>query len=285
MSGGSTSTKGHPEVWAVLTIAAFPIVLLSTDALGVRGLWTFLIALLATAGVVLIEALVRGKIWAFESGFVEHIGHPETPIRLVVFIAACLLILETTFLFILSVDRRYDAGLLSWIKHRQCASSSDRRANPMCLFMSQRTTQWIQPATSGDTVGLAMRGHAASLWFPDEPLVTCAERKVNRSATFTKTCMDASLMRCTAWKIDENGILRAKKSIMRFVGATLNKSDDGFYRVVAWSDDYTSPNWDTALGSISERSRQTAQSLSFMQDFVTVLDAEAYGRAQQVLKK
>lgn len=284
MSVGGLKTKGHPEVWAVLTIITFPIVLLSANALGAPSLWPFLIALISTAFVLFLEAIVRGRLWPFEPGFIEHIAHPATPVRLVVFISACLLILETAFLLILSVDRRYDAGLLSWIEHRQCASAYDLRANPLCLFMNRRAIS-TQQTTTGDSVGLAMRMQAAKLWFPDEPLVTCAERKIVRSAIIDTTCTNASLMRCTAWQVNDKGILHSKKSITRFVGATLERHDDGFYRVVAWSDDYASPNWDTALGSISERSRQTAQSLSFMQDFVTVLDAEAYGRAQQILQK
>ncbi|MBI4138809.1 hypothetical protein HY479_01525 [Candidatus Uhrbacteria bacterium] len=119
---GGTRIKGHPDVWAFLTIVTFPIVLVTADSLGIEGLWPFLVAALATAFVIVLEAAVRGRLWIFEKGFIDHISHPEMPARLVLVLGITLLILESALIFFVASDRRFDLSLLGLVARKQCAA-------------------------------------------------------------------------------------------------------------------------------------------------------------------
>lgn len=135
MKGGKRKNNGHPEVWAVLTILTFPIVLVATDVLDFEGLWPFLLALSATFIVILLEALVRGKLWIFEKGFIDHISHPELPARIIIFVGATLLILETALIFSVATNRRFDKTLLGIVLRKSCSAKYDPSSAALCDFL------------------------------------------------------------------------------------------------------------------------------------------------------
>lgn len=275
-------TKGHPNVWAFLTLIAFPIVLLSTDVLGATGIWPFVLAMGATLLILLLEAIVRGKIWPFEPGYAEHLGHPDLPMRLVLFMAGCLFVLQTAFFIAVSVNPNFDESIMAFIQQRQCLRSN-ASSLPFCAKKIQ-TIATLPSSAHVDPIGFAIRTQAAKLWFPSGQLVTCAQRIVATSPVMNNGRRVVSIVECTNWKVSEDGVLTKQTSIIRFVGVQLLNDATHLLRVVAWADDYTNPNWNSVLGDIAETSRMTAQTLSIYPEFSTVLEAESLGRAQAIVQ-
>jgi len=149
--------RGHPAVWAFLTIVSFPIVLMASDALGARGLWPFAYAILATLAVLILELLVRGGLWPFEKGFVEHIGHPDTPIRILIFIGATLLVLETALIFTVATDRRIDPELVRFVAEKQCSAHPDQLIQGLCgMFRNENDESARSTITQGDLISYVL---------------------------------------------------------------------------------------------------------------------------------
>lgn len=281
MAGGHV-TKGHPNVWAFLTLIAFPIVLLSTDVLGASGIWPFLFAMGSTLLILALEAIVRGKIWPFEPGYAEYLGHPDLPMRLVIFMAACLFLLQTAFFVAVSVDPHFDESIMAFILQRQCTQPGASSLS-LCASATKSTNPTLVSSSLADPIGYAIRTQAAKLWFPGDLLATCSERIVTIAPVVNGGQRVVAIVECANWTLSEDGVVRKKTSVTRFVGAQLTKDVSGFLRITAWTDDYTSANWDSVLGSIAESSRVTAQTLSVYPEFSTVLEAESLGRAQAIV--
>lgn len=285
MPGGKRQ-NGHPEVWAFLTIITFPIVLIATDLLGAEGLWPFGFALLGTFSILVLEAVVRGRLWPFEEGFIDRIGHPDTPLRILIFLGATLLILETTLIFAVSTDRRFDPALIGFITDKECAARQDPISNQLCLWLNQPLMARSATIQKGSLMDYAVRRYAAQAWFPDEALVTCTERNVQR-ATDSSTGVErvVYLVHCASWKLDGAGELKQKSKNTTFVGSTLQPADDGGYRVVAWTEDPNSEEWKTTLGPIADGSRDRVLGLAILPEFEAALQEEALQRAQTLLQQ
>jgi hypothetical protein len=272
MKGGKQKNNGHPEIWAVLTILTFPIVLVATDVLDFEGMWPFMIALTATFVVILFEALVRGKLWIFEKGFVDHISHPELPARIIIFVGATLLILETALIFSVATNRQFDRTMLGLVMRKSCSAKYDKTSVALCNFLqAPADSNGERVQQKFDQISFVTREAAAKAWFPNESFVTCADQKIKLSTISQETCANSSVMHCSSWKVDGNGVLRVKKSITQFTRTSLTKDESGSYKVSSFEDDAT-----------SEELRQISYQIS--PELITILHAEAFSRAQSFLK-
>jgi hypothetical protein len=121
MPGGKRK-KIHSSLWAFLTIITFPVVLVSADILDVRGILPFIFAIVATLFILTLEVAITGRLWMFEDKFINRIGDPEMHIRLLVFVGAFLLILESALILIAATNRRMDPLLLQMIVNKQCSA-------------------------------------------------------------------------------------------------------------------------------------------------------------------
>lgn len=282
---GGKRRQGHPEVWAFLTIITFPIVLIATDLLGAEGLWPFGFALLGTFSILILEAVVRGRLWPFEEGFIDSIGHPDTPLRILIFLGATLLILETTLIFAVTTDRRFDPALIGFITDKECAARQDPLSNTLCQWLNQPLLATDAPIRKGSLTGFAIRRYAADAWFPGEAIVTCAERNVQRAMDASAAVeREVDLVFCASWGVDATGNLKPKSKNTAFVGSALQKTEDGEYRVVAWTEDPNSEQWKTALGSIADGSRNRVLGLAILPEFEAALQQEALQRAEQLIQ-
>jgi len=90
--------KLHATAWAALTFTSFIVVYILAIMLGAWGIMPFVYGALALLSTLLLEALLRGRLWPFEPGFRESFGHPEISYRLLFFCSAFLLILETAII-------------------------------------------------------------------------------------------------------------------------------------------------------------------------------------------
>ncbi|MEO5927329.1 MAG: hypothetical protein ABIO72_01370 [Patescibacteria group bacterium] len=285
MNGGGKNA-GHPEIWAVLTIITFPIVLIASGVLGVGQWWSIIFAILATFSVLVLETIVRGRLWPFEKGFVDSIGHPETPFRIMVFLGATLLVLETVAILGAVTDPRFDEGLLSLVIRKECGIRHfSRSSDLMCRFLTQPQRVQTQRLTTADVADHAITTHAAALWVKPGGTTTCALRSLERHIdTSAKNVQEAAIVQCTQWVVSENGELIAKSTQRKFVGALLEKKSDGLYEITRWSDDPTNPTWDAALGDMAESCRGRTEALSILPEFISSLQDESKQKAADLLK-
>jgi hypothetical protein len=277
--------QGHPEVWAFLTIVTFPIVLIASELLGAGGWWPFLYAILATFSVLVLEAIVRGRLWPFEQGFVNHIGHPETPYRILVFLGATLLILETVVVVGVATDPRFDGPLLGLVIQKQCAlRNASRVADSVCRFLTEPRLASGKARTT-DLSEYAVLTHATKTWMPNGGFVTCSSKNMMRRVDSERnTVRELDLIHCTDWKLDNQGALQPLTQQTKYAAALLAKQANGLYTVSAWSEDPGHETWTTALGDIATVCRERVQALGILPELETALNAEALAKAQMVLK-
>jgi len=283
----SAHPNGHPEVWAFLTIITFPIVLIASELLGAGEWWPFLYAILATFSVLVLEAIVRGRLWPFEQGFVNHIGHPETPFRILVFLGATLLILQTVLIVGVATDPRFDAPLLGLIIKKECALRSfSPVSETVCRFLTESHPNMNGAVRTTDLSEHAILAYAAKTWLPDGAFVTCASRPMLRRTDANENAIrELNLVHCTEWTVDAENSLRPTKSHTGYAAAKLLKQPTGFYLVTSWSEDAQGETWTATLGDIATACRERVESLGVLPDLVAALQKEALSKAQMMLKR
>lgn len=281
----SSSSVGHPGVWAALTILAFPVVLLATEVFGFRGLWPIAYGLLASLVVLALEACVRGRLWIFEDRFVERISHPATPGRLLIVCGATLLLLETALLFFIATDHRWDAVLLRLVQRHQCTNdASGGFSGQICRALQEIDRK--PEALQTDVIGYAVRREAARRWFSSDALVTCAERRIDGAVNADQQQRYVGIVHCVQWMVERGtGQLEARSSMTKFIAFRGFFNQDGACEPLVWSEEPNAASWTEALGEIAERGRQRVHALAISPDFITLLQAEALGRAQELLKR
>lgn len=269
-------------MWAFLTLATFPVVLIAMDMLGLRGIWPFAYATVATLIVLALEGTIRGKLWPFEPIFAEFLGHPDTPIRIILFLGAVLLVLETSLIAIFALDRRTDLALIGLVARKQCAAWQDPASSSLCrrLEAEERPVATMKE----DSLAFALRTRAAEEWYPTGTLATCAVRQaqawIDGAAKRT-----VALTHCTSWTLDGEGNLAPKSAMTKYVAASASTGDDGLPRIAGWSDDFNEPGWDQTLGDQAETGRNLVRSTSILPNLVEMLQAEARMRAMESLKR
>ncbi|MFA5935335.1 MAG: hypothetical protein WC787_00550 [Patescibacteria group bacterium] len=279
--------SGHPEVWAFLTIITFPIVLIASDLFEVGGWWPFLYALLATFSILVLEVIVRGRLWPFEKEFVNHIGHPETPYRILVFLGATLLMLETVVVVGVATDTRFDAPLLGLIINKQCAARGESRiSDSICRFLTESKIDPQSELRTADLSRHALLLFAEKAWFPNGGHITCVSRPVVRTMEAENTVIrELNLIHCVEWKIDTSNALSINKHQTRYAAAALARDKDGFPVVTSWSEDSGNASWETTLGNIAAVSRDKVESLGILPELIPALDQDALEKAQSILKR
>ncbi|MCI0479292.1 hypothetical protein L0Y59_02000 [Candidatus Uhrbacteria bacterium] len=273
--------NGHPNLWAFLTLATFPVVLIATDMIGLDGIWPFVYAALATLIVLALEGVIRGRLWPFEPHFAETLGHPDTPIRIILFLGAILLVLETALIALFAFDRKANLALLGLVARTQCAAWNDPVSSAVC----RRLEKEDRPASATmDGTTYALRARAEDTWYPDESLVTCSVRKTDAWNDGTALRLVA-LVHCAAWTTDGYGGLSPKTSTTRYAAASIPSAQQGFPTVSGWSDNMNDPAWDTVLGTHAEEGRDRVRSSTILPEYAELLRAEARMRAMDLLKK
>lgn len=284
MKGGQ---NGHPEIWAVLTIITFPIVLIASEFLDVGQWWSFIYALIATFCVLVLEAIVRGRLWPFEHGFINSIGHPETPFRIMVFLGATLLILETIAIVGAVTDPRFDEGLISLVLQKQCAIRRvSKTGDTICRILTEPMRVVSSTVHTSHLADHAITSHAAAIWSRPEGITTCAIRSLVRSVDEkTADVREAAVVQCSTWEVTKDMTLTATHTQRKFVAARVEKGTDGLYTVSRWSEDPTNPSWESALGDIAESCRDRVNALSILPEFISSLQEESRQDALEALSK
>lgn len=282
MKGGQ---NGHPEIWAVLTIITFPIVLIACEFLEVGQWWSFIYALLATFCVLVLEAIVRGRLWPFEHGFINSIGHPETPFRIMVFLGATLLVLETVAIVGAVTDPRFDEGLISLVIQKECRMRHhSKSADAICRILTEPKRIVSSTVHTSDLADRAIVEHAASVWSRPEGITKCAVRPLLRSIDArTGDVREAALVQCSTWEVSNDMTIFATHTDHKFVAARIEKGTDGLYTVSRWSEDPADDSWDMALGDMAAACRDRAEALSILPELITSMQEESKQKALEAL--
>ncbi len=278
--------RGHPAVWAFLTIVAFPLVLIASDALGAPGLWPFVIAVLVTLGIFILELLVRGGMWPMEKEFEDFISHPATPLRMLMVLGATLLILETALIFTVVTNRQFDPELVRFVMARECSLQHGAISTNVCGVLERVTKTDDDSRVSRSVMAsAAMRARAASTWLPQASVTTCSDRSF--SETFdaqTGNVRQARFIECFSWGLSSQGQLRVLDKKYGTVAALMDPQQDGsYYQVTRWSDNPNSDEWNVVLGDQANSDRQKAISFGVLPEFESVLQKEALQRATALL--
>lgn len=116
-------TKKHKSnFWALMTIAAFPIAMLSAMSANQSTLAVFAWGILATIAVLTANALSESRLWMFSPEWKSRFDHPEFSFRLAVVAGALLLVLQTSVLVMLFTDGGLDRNMLRIVFKHQCTT-------------------------------------------------------------------------------------------------------------------------------------------------------------------
>jgi hypothetical protein len=226
--------RGHPAVWATLTIAAFPIVALSLGWAGIDPLRSFGAGALASLMILLIEGVARGRWWIAEPPVARLLGDPEFGSRMLVVLGMLLFVFETFLLASFMTNSTMDGNIVRFVLSRQCAS-------PQSTFMARLCAT---DRTSVDTdAGTAALREAAEQRFFANGFVTCAARPLMLVCR-PEACVQGAMVRCDQWNISRiAGRPISVDSKERIVVAGERVQEDGTYLIDAWADDPESPEW------------------------------------------
>lgn len=113
-------SRSHVVLWALLSITTFIVIFLACTELRLRAILCFGLAGIGMIIILILEGILRGRIWLFEPTYMDFAGHRATSGRILVFAGGMLLILETALLIGFATDQRFDAVMLRMIEHKHC---------------------------------------------------------------------------------------------------------------------------------------------------------------------
>ena len=113
-------SRSHVVMWAMLSVATFIIIFLACSELKLDAILSFAVAGISMMIILILEGILRGRIWLFEPGYMDFAGHHATSKRIVLFAGGLLLILETALLIGFATDQCFDAAMLRMIEHKHC---------------------------------------------------------------------------------------------------------------------------------------------------------------------
>lgn len=267
-------TKGHPEFWAALTVAVFPIVTLALGWLGMDPFRGFLGGMVAALIIMLLEGMVRGRWWITDPAFARVFTDPAFTWRLLTIVGIVVFLFHTLILATFITGRGLDKNIVSFILSRQCASPTHPLIARLCRDAAN-------PRADVDPALRAVR-EAAERRFFSGGLVTCAVRPLAMERT-PLSCTNASIVRCDKWMIGTITRLPVMtETIERPVVASLITLPDGTYRVDRWADNPDDPAWSAIGGPVSEKASTLLQKAS--DHFRTELKTETFRRVMEQLR-
>lgn len=114
------SPSNVSDIWAVLTIAAFPIVMAAATRFGASFAMSFFLGMLGSIAVLVVDGVTEPRLWMFETKWREKFESTDFSFRLAVISGAVLLILETSLFVVFFLDGSLDRSMFSLILGRQC---------------------------------------------------------------------------------------------------------------------------------------------------------------------
>lgn len=216
--------RGPDFIWATLTILAFPVGALSLTAMGLHPILAFFSGALLTFSVIIIEAIVRGKLWFLQDRFKEVIGHEHTAFRILIVAGALLLILQS-FLIVEAIrNPRLDSLMLDLIIRKQCVHPETPIADLICPLFSS-TQQASSDFFLYHSLEQSAKDHLLPGGFGDCAVLPLSNFPYSGQGVFTMKFA----ARCIPW--DENN---KQMPLMDIIEAQFSPDTQGFYRPTVW---------------------------------------------------
>ncbi|MDD5438323.1 MAG: hypothetical protein PHC70_04210 [Patescibacteria group bacterium] len=250
MKGKSVSRRIKPApkekptsdtAWAVVTMASFPIVALSLAAMGWKSYTAFIMACLATLAILLIEAIVRGRVWIFQKQYQHIFDHQETPFRILVVTGGVLLVLETILLIQFFQNPAIDGYILNLVARKQCYSSQAPFAHLICPMFERASV-----SKQAYALDYSMEQAAKSHLMPTALAGSCMVVPVSQS-NGAATCAAKFFAYCQAWQADS--CQHSNPGEVAMVTAQFTKNSEGFYVPTAWQEDRQSEEYQKIMGN------------------------------------
>jgi hypothetical protein len=228
-------------VWAVITLASFPVVALSLAALGWRNYTAFIMACLVSLAILLVEALVRGQVWIFHKKYQHIFDSQETPFRILVVTGGVLLILETILIIQFFQNPSMDGYILNLVARKQCNNPQAPFAHLICPTFEKNSVS-KQEFALNYSLEAAAKAHLLPSSLAGSCMVIPIEKSVSPAACSTKF-----FTYCQAWQADS--CQNSKPGDLALVTAQLNKDSEGFYVPTTWQEDRQSKEYQDIVGN------------------------------------
>lgn len=220
-----------------LTILVFPFISLIASVSGYNPMISFGLGALASIAIIVIELIIRRRVWFSDPCIKEWLEHPHLGFRLITFVGILLLLFLSFLMAGFLLNPSLDKNVIRFILNRQCANPQSQWIGSLCRVPE------IEPDRTVDPVATAIRTEAAKRMYPNSTLVTCAQKSIDQKRDEV-TVIRSALVRCDQWVI---GTLVRKpvsfQSTNALVMVKLIVQQDGSYVVQSWSDDSTTGEW------------------------------------------
>jgi len=115
----------HNHMWALLSITGFLVLYLVAIVWGEQGLMPFFYGSMAMLCILLIEALLRGKMWLFEPQFNHAITRKDMPLRLALFVGCFVFVLESLLTVGVATNPLFARRIGSYLVQQSCDRIGD----------------------------------------------------------------------------------------------------------------------------------------------------------------
>lgn len=112
--------------WALMSVCAFPLILLVLSFWHVSVLASFALAIMGTCLILCLNVLLEHGLWMFHPRWRVHFEKPDASFRLAVASGALLLLIETAMIVYFFVVPGIDATMLGFVKYRLCTNPTDQ---------------------------------------------------------------------------------------------------------------------------------------------------------------
>lgn len=243
--GRAVPAKPKPTsdaVWAIISIVSFPTVALSLTAMGWRTYLSFIMACLVTLAILLIEALVRGKIWIFQKNYQHIFDHQETPFRILVVTGGVLLVLETLLLIQFFQNPAMDGYILNMVARKECHDPQAPLARLICPIFERSVTN-RQDFALTYSLETAAKAHL----MPSYLAGSCLVLPLYQSSLSGQATLDVKFFTyCQIWQATT--CRTASVGDLAIITAQMSKNSQGFYVPTTWQEERRSKEYQEIMG-------------------------------------
>jgi len=209
-------------IWALITVFSLPIIAMSLMSFGYSAVISFILALIGTFLIIVIEALIRGKVWFFQGRYRKIFEHPETPFKILVLTGGALLFLQTFFILYFITSPASDSALLNFVIQRECRGSATPLNKMICPLFE--TVDYTSKNNFKLIYSLDKASQAHLL--PNSVFAICAVIPRTKYSLQDSEVDIRFLAHCQ----------NKNNKITKLIQATFKKQDDGFYKPLVWQE-------------------------------------------------
>ncbi len=234
-----TADRTSDTIWAAVTILSLPISAMAFTAMDFSPIFSFILGVCITFAIIVIEVLVRGKLWIFQDRFKEAFANPETPFRILIVTGGILLILQTFLIVQIFTNPNIDHFMFNLILRKQCDQNPGTLSDTICpMFMPVRQTP-------GFALRYSLETQAQQHLIPGSTFASCAVVPTQAWPKLTDGVSVNFFAYCEAWGgTGADGETQTKSAL---INAELGARPDNFFAVRTWTEDSSSVNFQNLM--------------------------------------